>query len=90
MQLHGSIHALAVGAAPRPPGSSLAPDRQASLVVAVTELGDMRALDLSLLEVSYCDFLASLWASVDVVWEGGRTVARAPPTGHPCSAAIAP
>jgi eukaryotic-like serine/threonine-protein kinase len=52
---------------------------------AASELGDHLRWELADLERPYCELLADLWARVPVVWEGGRPVARPPPSAHACA-----
>jgi WD40 repeat protein len=49
-----------------------------------SELGDRRSFDLRTLEISYCDLLEKVWATVPYVWEENGPVRRARPSEHPC------
>jgi hypothetical protein len=70
LRLHGPISALSADGA---------------VVSADSELGDHATLDLSALELPYCDLLGSVWAAVPVVWEGLRPVLASPPRAHRCA-----
>ena len=52
---------------------------------AVSELGDVRTVDLSTLKTGYCDLLRQVRRRVPVVWRGGRSVVQPPDPGHRCS-----
>ncbi|MBN2360873.1 MAG: hypothetical protein JXR83_15565 [Deltaproteobacteria bacterium] len=45
---------------------------------AVSELGDPEVWDLGVLYLSRCELLQQVWSKVPSVWEGGRSVVRAP------------
>lgn len=54
---------------------------------AVTELGDARGLDLSVLRLDECELLRHLWSQVPVVWQDGVLVRAGPPEDHRCAGA---
>ncbi len=54
-------------------------------LTAASDLGRFVTWDLSVFHRSYCDVLQEVWASVPIVWEGGRAVERTPPDDHPCA-----
>jgi hypothetical protein len=58
--------------------------QRAGKLHAATELGDYTTLDLSVLDVPYCELLRRVWSVVPVVWEGGKPVRRPPPSAHAC------
>jgi WD40 repeat protein/tRNA A-37 threonylcarbamoyl transferase component Bud32 len=53
-------------------------------VVANTDLGDTRVIDLSVLQTDGCLLMRDIWAEVDVVAEGSTLRERKPPRDHPC------
>ena len=55
------------------------------VLLAATELGSDRALDLHTLQMPYCDLLWEVWVGVPIVWDMGEAVRRSPPGGgHVC------
>jgi len=55
-------------------------------LLAATDLGQHRTLDLSVFTRPRCEVLRQIWSRVEVVWEGGQPVRRAPDPPHPCLA----
>lgn len=53
-------------------------------LVVTSELGESRAIDLSIYTQSYCSLLREIW-TLPVVWESGFLVRRPPPKDHRCS-----
>ena len=52
---------------------------------AVSELGDVRTVDLSSLKAGYCDLLRQVRRRIPVVWQGGRPWVQSPDPKHRCS-----
>jgi WD40 repeat protein len=69
LQLHGPVTWLAC---------------PAHTLHAVTELGDLQAVDLDVLVRDYCTLMREVWKEVPVVWSEGRAVPAEPPAGHRC------
>jgi hypothetical protein len=51
---------------------------------ALTELGDLRSLDMSVMRLDDCALLRDLWRQVPVVWADGVLMRADPPAGHRC------
>jgi hypothetical protein len=54
-------------------------------VIAVSELGDQIAVDVTPLAADYCTLMRSVWAAVPVTWEHGGPVRAPPPRSHACA-----
>ena len=54
-------------------------------LVAASELGDQRTIDLAVFQRSYCDLLREVWADVPVVWRDGLPVPAEPDPTHVCA-----
>jgi len=53
-------------------------------LVAMTELGDHLAVDLSDLRMDYCQLMEQVWELVPVGWDVSRPVMQPRPEGHGC------
>jgi WD40 repeat protein len=53
-------------------------------LVAATELGDLRVIDLSGLELDECELMHQVWSHAPLVWSEGSLRGRPPPEGHRC------
>ncbi len=51
---------------------------------AVSELGDLRTLDLSAFHTPYCKLMNAVWKEIPILWKGGVPVRSAPPPKHRC------
>jgi len=60
---------------------------EGSRLVAASELGDQRTIDLTVFQRPYCDLLREVWADVPVVWRDGLPVPASPDPGHRCTGA---
>lgn len=54
-------------------------------LVAVTELGDVRVIDLTVFASDRCELLRQLWRRVPTVWSDGAPRRIEPPATHPCA-----
>jgi hypothetical protein len=59
--------------------------RDGPALIAATELGDHRRLDLGVFDIDHCALLRAVWRAVPVAWENGLLVRRPPPADHPCA-----
>jgi len=54
-------------------------------LVAASELGDQRLIDLSVFQRPYCELMEEVWDDVPVVWRDGLPVQSPPDPAHPCA-----
>ncbi len=54
-------------------------------LLALTDLGELIAADLSPLRIDHCELLQQVWRTVPVVWERGEAELREAPQDHECA-----
>ncbi|MCA9665069.1 MAG: protein kinase [Myxococcales bacterium] len=59
-------------------------------LIAVSELGGQRSIDLAPLMRPHCELLRRVWRHSKHVWIGTQSLVRGPPLGHRCSELSAP
>jgi hypothetical protein len=68
-RLHGAIHHLLL---------------ERKTLYAVSDLGHVAVVDLSVFHRDYCEIMREIWADIPIVWKRGRAVRRAVPRDHAC------